>query len=738
MNRSAHVPSMVMIILLLIGGEAFAQVYPSDFAQVLVSNGISNPTVMAFAPDGRIFVAQQNGNLRVIKNDALLASPFISLTVNSSGERGLIGVVLDPDFSINNFIYLYYTVPGSPAHNRVSRFTASGDVAQASSESVVLELDPLSSATNHNGGAMHFGLDGKLYIAVGENANSANAQNLDTYHGKLLRINKDGSVPDGNPFTTGSEQRKRVWAYGLRNPFTFAVHPLSGRILVNDVGQGSWEEINDATVGGRNFGWPTTEGLFSQNTYPVFTNPIYVYPHGSGDGKGCALTGGTFFSPEESNYPEPYGGKYFIQDLCNNWINAIDVTGTPSSRLPFATGISGNGLSITLGNDGNLYYLSRSAGALYRIIYNQTTTPYIIQQPVDVTVARKQTAQLKVSALGSPPLAYQWQKGSVEISGANAATLTISEADFADIGAYRVDVSNSFGTVTSDAATLSVVDNELPVAKISAPVPGSTYIAGTNIEFSGSATDAEDGLLPASALHWAIDFHHDLHKHDQPPIEGVSEGSFLVPNEGETSENVWYRIILTATDLNGFSGKDSVDINPRKSTLNFATSPPGLAITLDGQPLETPASVVSVQGMLRTIGTTSPQSKDGLVSTFESWSNGGEITQVLPTPPEDITLIAQFSTIVGTALVDVESGIYVFPNPALQDKVTLRIRAASALRANIRLVDVLSKTAASVDSQLEVGDNDVVLDLRSINDGVYFLIVKLEGNSIARRLTIAR
>jgi glucose/arabinose dehydrogenase len=130
---------------------AGAQVYPADFAQALVANGINNPTVMAFAPDGRIFVARQNGVLRVIKDNALLPTPFVSLTVNSTGERGLIGIVLDPDFENNNFIYLYYTVPGSPAHNRISRFTANGDVAQAGSELVVLELDPLSGATNHNG-----------------------------------------------------------------------------------------------------------------------------------------------------------------------------------------------------------------------------------------------------------------------------------------------------------------------------------------------------------------------------------------------------------------------------------------------------------------------------------------------------------------------------------------------------------------------------------------------------------
>ncbi|PIQ22611.1 MAG: hypothetical protein COW65_02180, partial [Cytophagales bacterium CG18_big_fil_WC_8_21_14_2_50_42_9] len=141
-----------------------------------VTNGLINPTVLAFAPDGRIFVAEQGGNLRIIKNGVLLPVPLVQLNVNASGERGLIGITLDPNFTTNKYIYLYYTVPTGIIHNRVSRFTLTGDVALASSEKIILELDPLSGATNHNGGAMQFGKDGKLYIAVGENANRANAQ----------------------------------------------------------------------------------------------------------------------------------------------------------------------------------------------------------------------------------------------------------------------------------------------------------------------------------------------------------------------------------------------------------------------------------------------------------------------------------------------------------------------------------------------------------------------------------
>jgi hypothetical protein len=359
----------VLVILLAVGGLQ-AQTYPAGFSQVQVANGLNNPTAMVFAPDGRVFVTQQGGALRVIKNGALLPTSFIQLTVDAAGERGLIGVVLDPAFSTNQYIYLYYTVPGTPAHNRISRFTATGDVVVSGSETVILDIDPLSGATNHNGGAMSFGKDGKLYVGIGENAFRDNAQNLDTHLGKILRINPDGSPPADNPFPTGSDQRKLVWAYGLRNPYTIAIQPGTGRVFINDVGEGSWEEINEATAGGLNFGWPDAEGT---STNSAFTNPVYAYPHGTGDGKGCAITGGTFFSPVSTNYPSNLIGHYFYQDLCNNWINNIDLSVTPAGRSAFATSLPGNSLSMLTGPDGNLYYLSRNTGALNKIKYTPST-----------------------------------------------------------------------------------------------------------------------------------------------------------------------------------------------------------------------------------------------------------------------------------------------------------------------------------------------------------------------------
>ena len=307
---------------------------PTGFTETTVASGMSNPTAMAFAPDGRLFVTQQGGALRVIKNGSLLATPFVSLTVDSAGERGLLGVAFDPNFTSNNYVYLYYTVPGSPPRNRISRFTANGDVAVAGSELVVLNLDSLTSATNHNGGAIHFGPDGKLYVAVGENATSSNAQTLANLHGKMLRLNSNGTIPTDNPFYGSATGNNRaIWALGLRNPFTFNFQPGTGRMFINDVGAGTWEEINDG-IGGSNYGWPATEGA---TTNPAYRSPLHAYPHSGGSANGCAITGGAFYNPGTMQFPASYAGKYFFADYCSGWIRLFDpAAGTASG---FATGI---------------------------------------------------------------------------------------------------------------------------------------------------------------------------------------------------------------------------------------------------------------------------------------------------------------------------------------------------------------------------------------------------------------
>jgi len=361
----------------LLSSEIKAATLPANFTETQIATGLSSPTAMTFAPDGRLFVCQQGGQLRVIKNGALLATPFVTLTVDSSGERGLLGVAFDPNFATNNFVYVYYTATTPATHNRVSRFTANGDVALAGSEVVILDLNNLSGATNHNGGAIHFGPDGKLYVAVGENANAANSQSLSNRLGKLLRINADGTIPVDNPTSfpgiagspTGLNQA--IWAVGLRNPYTFTFNPLTGRLFINDVGQNTWEEINDG-IAGSNYGWSICEGFCSPPN-ANFRDPLFEYGHGSSATTGCAITGGAFYAPTVANFPSDYNGKYFYAEFCTGWIRRFDPgTGTDTA---FATGIS-SPVDLIVTSDGSLFYLARGSGSVFRVRFSGPTSTF--------------------------------------------------------------------------------------------------------------------------------------------------------------------------------------------------------------------------------------------------------------------------------------------------------------------------------------------------------------------------
>ncbi|MEX1255549.1 MAG: PQQ-dependent sugar dehydrogenase [Dehalococcoidia bacterium] len=329
----------------------------------VVGSGLSRPTAMALAPDGRIFITQQAGALRVVESGQLLAAPFLTLAVEDSGERGLLGVTFDPNFPADPYVYLYYTVDSSPPHNRVSRFEANGNLVVPGSETVVLELNDLGVAS-HNGGALHFGIDGRLYIAVGENGMAASAQSLDNLLGKVLRINSDGSIPTDNPFYNAAiGQNRAIWALGLRNPFTFDVQPGTGRIFINDVGQGAWEEINDG-IAGSNYGWPETEG---ETTNPAYSSPLFAYGHGVGSTTGCAITGGAFYNPQVGQFPGDFTGDYLFADFCSGWIRRYDpATDTADA---FAGDISAP-VDLKVAPDGGLYYLGRNPDVLHRITYS--------------------------------------------------------------------------------------------------------------------------------------------------------------------------------------------------------------------------------------------------------------------------------------------------------------------------------------------------------------------------------
>ena len=640
--QAARLSLLCGLAVLAAASSSPAATVPVGFAEVQVATGLAAPTAMAFAPDGRLFVAEQGGRLRVIKDGALLATPFLTASVDSSGERGLLGVAFDPSFASNQYVYVYYTTAGSPIRNRVSRFTAIGDVAAAGSEVVILELEELD-ATIHNGGALHFGPDGTLFVAVGDNARGASSQSLGNRLGKILRLHPDGAIPSSNPFYGSAEGANRaIWALGLRNPYTFAFQPGSGRMLINDVGENTWEEINDG-IAGSNYGWPETEG---PTTDPRFRSPIFSYGYGTGPTTGCAITGGAFYNPVDQRFPSDYVGDYFFADYCSGWIRRLDLS-NGNSVTDFAAGIP-SPVDLAVGNDGSLYYLARgSEGAVFRISYTSSQAPSITSHPTGQTVSVGATATFTVAASGSPPLSYQWQRNGADIPGATSASYSLASVTTADSGAlFRARVTNGAGSALSDVATLTVTSNQPPVASFSAPVVGTRFSGGETISYAGVGSDPEDGALPASAFTWKIDFHHADHVHPfLAPTSGAAGGAFVAPRTGHTESDVGFRIYLTVRDSGGLSTTVFRDVYRRAVRLTFAASPVGLSLRLDGQPRSTPLTVTAVVGVERALEAPSSQTVDGRTYEFVGFSDGGDRARTITTPAADTTYTATYRAV---------------------------------------------------------------------------------------------
>lgn len=354
---------LIATILLMLPIVVSAAV-PAGFRATVIAQNIINPTAMAVSPDGRIFIGEQAGRIRIVDNNNLLSAALLNIKsrVDSAGERGLLGIALDPNFLVNQWIYVYYTSKTPVIHNRVSRFTVQGNRIVPGSEKVILEIQQLSKFLNHNGGAIHFGTDGKLYVAVGDNAVENNAQSLANLKGKILRINKDGTIPNDNPFYQAANGVNRaIWALGLRNPFTFAIQRGTGRLFINDVGKDTAEEINRGVKGG-NYGWPVVEG-YGNN--PKYRNPIAAYRHGTAP--CAAIVGSAFYNPIKEQFPANYVGDYFFGDFCAGWIRRYD--NATRQIQSFASGFN-TLVDLQVDPDGTLYILQKVGGKLTAVRWN--------------------------------------------------------------------------------------------------------------------------------------------------------------------------------------------------------------------------------------------------------------------------------------------------------------------------------------------------------------------------------
>jgi glucose/arabinose dehydrogenase len=496
-------------------GDLFAQTVPGGFSlPAQQGSDLSDGTSMAFAPDGRLFVARVTGEVRIFKDGALLPAAFMRLAISSVDERGLLGITLDPDFATNGFVYVFYTMT-SGTMNRISRFVASGDVRDTGiAEQVLLDID--TSALNpsyHQGGGLHFGLDGKLYVSVGDGMNAALSQDPTSIHGKILRYNPDGSIPSDNPTTfqgvaTVLSAPSAVWAIGLRNPFTFAFQPGTGRMFINDVGEDTWEEINDG-IKGRNYGW--AGGLTDGRRYsPNFTDSIFEYSHSAGSGLvGNVITGGVFYDPTVVQFPSSYLGKYFFADTgVGNFIYSLD----PATGVATAFLTSGNHpVDVDIGPDGSLYYLARGGihPGVYRIAYTGVVLQSMIVSMTALSVNEGSTAtfsaRLAVDPGGSPVtvnVAQSIGDASVTVTPPTLTftsgnwnvdqPVTVSAAEDADHSDEGATVTLTSAGMTTQSVVVTAIDKNVdattPRVHIALPLNGSV-VSGASEEFYGHATD---------------------------------------------------------------------------------------------------------------------------------------------------------------------------------------------------------------------------------------------------------
>ncbi len=709
MKNSQFEKKSLFRILLVIAFMSFkinlAQKFPPNFAGVQIATKL-DPVGMDLAPDGRIFLAEKPGRIRIIENDVMLTTPLITIpNVDNNSERGLMKVAVDNNFATNGYIYAFYTrKSGGVINNRVSRFTVVGNTAAVSSEFVIVDIDPVDGDTGfHNGGGLVV-KDNQIYIATGESTVTSNSQTLSNLKGKILRFNTDGSIPTDNPYYTRTTGKNRaIICLGFRNPFNLSKQRTTGRIFCTEVGSDRFEEVNEIILG-RNYGWPGIEGFVAGQTQPAnYQDPFFAYSRSNG---ACSITAGTFYNPENVTFPTTYENKYFYGDYCAGWIKTLDLTTKTTAN--FATEIE-RPLDMLVNKNGVFYFIERGPGdntssvngKLWKVTYTGSGVPVIAVQPSDVTVSIGQNHTFKVNASGNPVPTYQWQKNGVNIPGANQNTYTVVNPALADSGSkYSVVVSNSVGSVTSRQAVLTVINNDAPVPKIISPINNSTYEGGMVINFSGSATDKEDGDLPASAFTWSVDLYHfDDPAHFHPtlaPTTGVKSGTFTIPRDMETSPNVLFRIYLTVKDSKGAEKTIFVDIKPIIATIDLSTQPEGLKLKIDGVEVTTPYNFKGAKGINRIIEAPSPQTIGGVTYAFNFWSDNGAQSHTISTPGNATNYKANFIKAEPDGIV---SGYVYEMEP--QHAIGQRLNVIGGGVNNGTLLDMMNSNAGSKQQQFK-------------------------------------
>ncbi len=593
-------------------------VLPDGFVLEVVTDELKSPTAMTFAPDGRMFIAEKGGAIRIIEKDILLPEPFYTVVTETPNERGLNGIALHPDFDNNQQVYLYYSILDD-RRNKLARVIAAGNTALPESEIELMTFGKMWGSW-HNGGAMLFGDDGKLYLSIGDGTAGVNAPKFDWLLGKILRLNPDGSIPNDNPFLDQTEgDHQAIAAYGIRNPYTMARSKSTGRIFFCDVGNNLYEEINEYIPGG-NYGWNRVEGLLPAGTSKpdeAYIDPLYAYDHA--DDK-CAIVGAAFYEPEELLFPTEYHGKFFFMDYCAGVIFTMDPNTYEVDT--FATGFDRPN-NLAIGDDGHLYVMKLKTGELFRISYQGSGVPYISRQPKARNSIPNESITLEVSASGDPELKYDWMNGTELLQSGESDQFVMPNIQLSDNGKQiHCLVSNSLGSISSDTVTLNIIDGSRPQISIHRPLVNTHFSALDTIWFEANVEDPDEEMLDPSGIMWQIDFHHDDHTHPAKDPKPGLDGYYVVGQYGEVDTNIYYRVLVEVTDRDGLVSQDYRDVYPNIVQMELHSDPVGISVGVDGSSNPTNHTLYSLDKQKRVMEAPIYDIVDDHFYAFTVWENG--------------------------------------------------------------------------------------------------------------------
>ncbi|MEU8227438.1 PQQ-dependent sugar dehydrogenase [Kribbella sp. NPDC048915] len=740
--RPALSTFVVLLLLPLVAlTPARAAAVPGGFSEQVVFTGLSDPTNVAFSPDGRVFVAEKSGLVKVFDSlDDPAPSVYADLRtkVHNFWDRGLLGLALHPDFPVDPRVYVLYThdapIGGAAPKWGTASTTAdpcpsppgpTADGCQASARLSVLNANGAEQVLvedwcqvfpSHSIGSIEFGPDGYLYAGGGDGASfnyvdygqdgytaadvtpdnpcadgtapvgatltpptaeggALRAQDLrtpadpTTLDGSIIRINPDtGQAAPNNPLIGSADlNARRIVAYGLRNPMRFTFRPGTNELWIGDVGYSTWEEINRVvlpTAGVSNFGWPCYEGSARQPGYDganlnvcenlyaagpsAVTAPYYAYRHADRVANTCttgssSISGLSFYAG--GNYPSTYDGALFFSDYSRKCVWAM-MRG--SNGLPDPSNIqlfaSGYGVTrLQTGPGGDLFTVDYDNGRIVRYVYNGTNNPpvAVIQAspssgPAPLTVTLDASASHDADG---DTLSYAWDlDGDGAYDDSTAATV---QRTYTTTGTATARLRVSDGQASSSTSTEISVANTAPTATITSPGPAFTWKVGDPINFSGSATDPEQGTLPASALTWSLVMHHcpsNCHTHTITSVTAAS-GSFTAPDHEYPS---YLELRLTARDAQGLTDTKSVRLDPKTVTTTFASTPTGLPVTVLDKSGKSPLKVTTIVGSSVSVATDRVQSIANVAYRFGLWSDGGARNHNLIAPAANTTYTAAF------------------------------------------------------------------------------------------------